>query len=603
MRFVVVGGGILGLATARQLVRSQPEAEVIVFERESAVAQHQTAHNSGVVHAGIYYAPGSLKARLCRRGLTLLRNFCTDRGLPYEACGKVVVATDEREIEPLRRLEERARANGVPGLRWLAGSELTAVEPHVRGVAGLHSPETAIADFAAVARAYADDLTLAGGQIRTGVTVVRIRQSGRNPRTEFADGSSLEADRVIVCAGLQADRLAMASGEPPEPRIVPFRGEYWQLRPERAHLVRGLIYPVPDPALPFLGVHLTRKIDGTVVLGPNAILSTARHAYERRRFVARDAYEALSWPGTLRMLRRHWRAGVGEIVRSASKRQFVREVARYVPAVGPSGRTPAPAGVRAQAIDRDGSLVDDFRLSAPRPRHLGAQRSLAGRDLLAGHRRGARQPRDGERLARESLTATAMQIAGYPSNTQRAGDEPSVVAGVRDDFMWAGEHHDSGRQSQRKEKAERIGASAPLDATRAASRGPGRSSAERCGHRDQRPAGRHEKARENVARQMGAEHEQAIGDQGREGATGRGGHRTKPWRRDEDDGQRQCHSGGGVAARPPGVWHVGCSHHQRRGAWLREQSLQHESGDIRADQHDAGGARCSQLPRGRARTR
>jgi L-2-hydroxyglutarate oxidase LhgO len=362
VRFVVVGGGILGLATARQLTLSDPDAEVVVLERETALAQHQTTHNSGVVHAGIYYAPGSLKARLCRRGLTLLRDFCAERGLPYDACGKVVVATDEAEVEPLRRLEERATTNGVPGLRWLEQSELTEVEPHVRGVAGLHSPETAIADFAAVARAYAEDVSNAGGQIRTGAAVTRVHQNGAKPTVDLVDGTSLGADRVIVCAGLQADRLAMASGEPAEPRIVPFRGEYWQLRPERSHLVRGLIYPVPDPALPFLGVHLTRKIDGTVVLGPNAILSTARHAYERRRFVARDAYEAISWPGTLRMLRRHWRAGLHEIVRSASKRQFVREVARYVPAVSSVDVLPAPAGVRAQAIDRDGSLVDDFRL-------------------------------------------------------------------------------------------------------------------------------------------------------------------------------------------------------------------------------------------------
>ena len=362
MRYVIVGGGILGLATARQLATSQPDAEVVVLEREQSLAQHQTSHNSGVVHAGIYYAPGSLKARLCRRGLGLLRDFCAERRLPYDACGKVVVAVDEREVEPLRRLEERATANGVPGLRWLEQNELIAVEPYVAGVAGLHSPETAIADFAAVARAFASDVTNAGGEIRTGAGVARVRQDGKNPSVELLDGSRVDGDRVIVCAGLQADRLAMASGEPAEPRIVPFRGEYWQLKPERAHLVRGLIYPVPDPALPFLGVHLTRKIDGSVLLGPNAILSTARHAYEHRRFVARDAYEAISWPGTLRMLRKHWRAGVGEIIRSASKRQFVREVARYVPAVGPHDVLPAPAGVRAQAIDRDGSLVDDFRL-------------------------------------------------------------------------------------------------------------------------------------------------------------------------------------------------------------------------------------------------
>ena len=392
MRYVVVGGGILGLATARQLVSSQSDAEVTVLEREAALGRHQTMHNSGVVHAGIYYAPGSLKARLCRRGLVLLREFCAQKNLPYDACGKVVVAVDESEVEPLKRLEQRATENGVPGLRWLEASELTEVEPYARGVAGLHSPETAIADFAAVANAYAEDVTSAGGQIRTSVAVGRIRQNGRSPTVELADGTTVEADRVIVCAGLQADRLAMASGEPAEPRIVPFRGEYWQLRPERAHLVRGLIYPVPDPALPFLGVHLTRKIDGTVVLGPNAILSTSRHAYDRRQFVLRDAYEAISWPGTLRMLRRHWRAGVGEVIRSASKRQFVREVARYVPAVAIEDVLPAPAGVRAQAIDRDGSLVDDFRLAthgnvtwvrnAPSP---AATSSLAIAEELVSH--------------------------------------------------------------------------------------------------------------------------------------------------------------------------------------------------------------------------
>ena len=362
MRYVVVGGGILGLATARQLAASSPDADIVVLEREDGLARHQTSHNSGVVHAGIYYAPGSLKARLCRRGLALLRDYCAEHGLPYDACGKLVVAKDDSEVEPLRRLSERATENGVPGLRWLESGELTAIEPNVRGVAALHSPETAIADFAAVAKAFAAEVAAAGGEIRTSAPVARVKQDGRHPIVELADGSTVQGDRVIVCAGLQADRLALASGEPAEPRIVPFRGEYWQLRPDRSHLVRGLIYPVPDPALPFLGVHLTRKIDGTVVLGPNAILSTARDAYERRRFDLRDTYDAIRWPGTFRMLRRHWRAGVGELKRSASKRVFVSEVAEYVPAVSVDDVLPAPAGVRAQAIDRDGSLVDDFRL-------------------------------------------------------------------------------------------------------------------------------------------------------------------------------------------------------------------------------------------------
>lgn len=363
MRYVVVGGGILGLATARLLATSSAGAEIVVLEREPALARHQTSHNSGVVHSGLYYAPGSLKARLCRRGLGLLRDYCAQQELPYDACGKLVVAKDEREVEPLRRLSERAAGNGVPGLRWLEASELASIEPHVRGVAGLHSPETAIADFAAVARAFAAEVTAAGGEIRLCAPVARVdRNGGRRPRVELSDGSAVEGDRVIVCAGLQADRLAVASGEPAEPRIVPFRGEYWQLRADRAHLVRGLIYPVPDPALPFLGVHLTRRVDGTILLGPNAVLATARDAYDRRRIDLRDTYDALSWPGTLRMLRRHWRAGVGELKRSASRRLFVGEVARYVPDITSDDVVPALAGVRAQAIDRDGSLVDDFRL-------------------------------------------------------------------------------------------------------------------------------------------------------------------------------------------------------------------------------------------------
>jgi L-2-hydroxyglutarate oxidase LhgO len=363
MRVVVVGGGILGLATARLLASSVDGAEVVVIEKEAALARHQTARNSGVAHAGLYYTPGSLKATLCRRGVVLLRDFCAARGVPYEECGKVVVATEERELEPLRRLAERAAANGVPGLRWLDAGELREVEPHARGLAGLHSPETAIVDFVAVAGALATEVQGSGGEIRTGTRVVRVLNDGRRPTVELDHGPPLAADRVVVCAGLQADRLARASGQPAEPRIVPFRGEYWQLRPDRTHLVRGLIYPVPDPTLPFLGVHLTPRIGGAVWLGPNAVLSLAREGYGRADVNLRDVYDTASWPGTRRMMRRHWRAGVGEVARSARKHLFIREVQRYVPSVTPQDAVRAPAGVRAQAIDRDGSLVDDFRLS------------------------------------------------------------------------------------------------------------------------------------------------------------------------------------------------------------------------------------------------
>jgi L-2-hydroxyglutarate oxidase LhgO len=362
MRIAVVGGGILGLATARLLVTSRPGDEVVVLEKEDALARHQTGHNSGVVHAGLYYAPGSLKARLCTRGRELMKEFCAQKGVVYDECGKVVVATRSAEVAPLRRLHERAATNGVPGLRWLEGAELAEVEPHVTGVAGLHSPHTAIVDFVAVANAMAEDLRAAGAEIRTGAPVMRVSGHGSRPRVELHAGETLEADRIIVCAGLQSDRLARASGQDAEPRIVPFRGEYFALAPGRTHLVRGLIYPVPDPALPFLGVHLTRRFDGSVWLGPNAVLATALEGYRRGAVVWRELFETLAWPGTRRMMRRHWRAGAGELYRSARKSAFIAELQRYVPELSEDDAVPAPAGVRAQAVDRDGSLVDDFRL-------------------------------------------------------------------------------------------------------------------------------------------------------------------------------------------------------------------------------------------------
>jgi len=363
MRVVVVGGGILGLATARLIAREQPGAEVTVLEKEPQLGLHQTATNSGVVHAGIYYEPGSLKARLCRRGVALVRDFCAERGIPYEACGKLVVALREEELPRLDRLEQRARANGVPGLRRLDATQLREIEPHAAGIAALHSPETAITNFRAVALALADELRERGGDVRTGVEVARVRAgAGAAAVVELADGSTLHADRAIVCAGLHADRLARASGEDPAPRIVPFRGEYWALRPERRSLVRGLIYPVPDPTLPFLGVHLTKKVDGSVLIGPNAVLALAREGYTRGTVRGRDVAETLAWGGTWRLMRRHWRAGAGELRRSLSKRVFISEARAYVPELRMSDAVRAGAGVRAQAVDRDGAMVDDFRI-------------------------------------------------------------------------------------------------------------------------------------------------------------------------------------------------------------------------------------------------
>jgi L-2-hydroxyglutarate oxidase LhgO len=364
MRIVVVGGGILGVAAARLLAREHRGEEIILLEKEQALAQHQTAHNSGVVHAGIYYQPGSLKARLCRRGGALMAEFCEQHALPYEACGKVVIARDERELERLRRLAERAAANEVPGLRWLDEADLRAIEPHAAGIAALHSPQSAIADFGAVTRVLAQELEGLGGEIRTGTLVRSVTAATGGATVELAGGERLAADRVLVCAGLHSDRLARASGERAEPRIVPFRGEYWKLRPERAGLVRGLIYPVPDPSLPFLGVHLTRKIGGEVWIGPNAVIALAREGYLRRTLRAHDIAETLGWPGTWRMTARHWRAGLDELRRSASRRAFVAAAADYVPELRSRDVERAGAGVRAQAMDRDGTLVDDFRLDS-----------------------------------------------------------------------------------------------------------------------------------------------------------------------------------------------------------------------------------------------
>jgi len=363
MRVVIVGGGILGLATAR-LLAGERGADVLVLEKEGGLAQHQTGHNSGVVHAGLYYAPGSLKARLCARGLSLLKTFCLERGVEYDECGKLVIATHEREMERFDALEVRARANGVPGLRRLGASELRGIEPCASGIAALHSPATAIVEFGEVARAMADDARVAGATIETRAEVGRVLGAGRTAEIELADGAVIRADRAIVCAGLHVDRLARASGQPAEPRIVPFRGEYWQLRPARRQLVRGLIYPVPDPALPFLGIHLTRRTDGSVWIGPNAILALAREGYRRGAFVARDAWDALGWPGAWRLFGRYWRVGLAEIHRTLSKRAFIREAQRFVPELQAGDVIRAAAGVRAQAVDRDGSLVDDFRLQA-----------------------------------------------------------------------------------------------------------------------------------------------------------------------------------------------------------------------------------------------
>jgi (S)-2-hydroxyglutarate dehydrogenase len=340
----VIGAGIVGLAVAREVLLRRPGTRVTVFERDSEPGQHQTARNSGVIHAGIYYAPGSLKAKLCVEGARDLYAYCEERGIAHERIGKVIVALDASELPALDELERRGRANGVPGLRRLTGDELRELEPAAAGVAALHSPNTGIVDFPAVARAYADDVRRAGGEVLLGCGVERVADGV----VHHAQGAT-SAQRVIACAGGFSDRLAVASGADPDPRIVPFRGAYLKLARARRDLVCSLIYPVPDPSLPFLGVHFTRHVDGNVYLGPTALLEPHLRSF--------------AWPGTYRMARRWWRTGVTELGYAASTARYAREAARYVPALEPADVEPAFTGTRAQALARDGKLVDDFVFS------------------------------------------------------------------------------------------------------------------------------------------------------------------------------------------------------------------------------------------------
>jgi 2-hydroxyglutarate dehydrogenase len=359
----IVGGGILGLAVARELLGRRPQLSLCVLEREREVGSHQTGHNSGVVHAGIYYTPGSLKARLCVAGARELYEYCAERGIAYEQCGKVIVATDASELGRLDELERRGRANRVPGMVRLDADGICALEPHAVGIAGLHSPATGIVSFPAVARAYAEDVTAAGGVVVLGCEVQAVSAGARTLRLQHSGGVT-EAGHAIFCAGAWADRLAVAAGADPDPRIVPFRGAYLRLAPERRELVRSLIYPVPDPSLPFLGVHLTKHIDGDVLIGPTALLAGARDAYALSKIRPRDIADTLAWPGSWRMFARWWRTGLTEMRHAAIRAAFVRAAARYVPELRVRDVEPAFAGVRAQALARDGRLVDDFVFSA-----------------------------------------------------------------------------------------------------------------------------------------------------------------------------------------------------------------------------------------------
>jgi len=386
---VVVGAGILGLAVARELHRREPGRSIAVLEREDEVGFHQTGHNSGVIHAGIYYVPGSLKARLCVQGARELYELCEQKGVAFERCGKVIVALDESELGRLDELERRGIANEVPGLRRIGTEELRELEPHATGVAALHSPDTGIVDFPGVARALADELRVAGVEVATGCGVTGARAAGGRLQLTHSLGET-RARFAVFCAGGWSDRLAVKAGAGPDPRIVPFRGAYLKLKPERRELCRSLIYPLPDPDLPFLGVHLTKHISGEVLVGPTALLSPSRDAYSLATVRPRDVVSTLAWPGTWRMARRWWRTGTVEMRYAASRAAFAREAARYVPGLNAADVEPAFAGVRAQALSRDGKLVDDFVFShteralhvrnAPSP---GATSSLAIARMVA----------------------------------------------------------------------------------------------------------------------------------------------------------------------------------------------------------------------------
>lgn len=379
----IVGGGIVGLAIAREMIRRRPRLSVCVLEREELLGRHQTGHNSGVIHAGIYYAPGSLKARLCVKGGRELYAYCAEKGIPHARCGKLVIATGPEELPRLRELERRGRLNGVSELRMLGRAEIAELEPHATGLAALHSPATGIADFAAVAGSFAEDFRVAGGRIATSCAVTAAAEHGRALRLVHSQGAT-EAGNAIFCAGAWADRLAVAAGASAEPRIVPFRGAYMRLLPERRHLVNSLIYPVPDPALPFLGVHLTRTTGGEVLVGPTALLVGARDAYRLRTVRRRDLTETLAWPGTWLMAARWWRSGARELGHAASPARLLAAAARYVPELTPADAEPAFAGVRAQAMDRRGRLLDDFAFSAtPRALHLRNAPSPAATSSLA----------------------------------------------------------------------------------------------------------------------------------------------------------------------------------------------------------------------------
>ena len=355
----VVGAGLVGLAAARQLVSRHPDLRVAVLDKEPAVARHQSGHNSGVVHAGLYYTPGSLKARLCREGASLLREFCAAAEIPLVTRGKLVVAAEEWELPRLAELQRRGEENGIAGIRELSPSELREVAPHVVGVRALHVPESGVVDYRLVAARLADELATAGATVQLGAEVVSAHRNGGGLTLETR-AETLHARALVVCAGLQSDRMAALLGLESAVRVVPFRGDYWRLRGRAASFVRGLVYPVPDPSFPFLGVHFTRGIDDVVSVGPNAVPSLARERYSRFGVSPRDARDTLTWPGLFRLARRYAKTGALEVWRDVSKRAAVADMRRYVPELQAADVVRAGCGIRAQVMTRAGELVDDF---------------------------------------------------------------------------------------------------------------------------------------------------------------------------------------------------------------------------------------------------
>ena len=358
--FAVIGGGIVGLSSARSLLESYPDAGVLVLEKESAWARHQTGHNSGVIHSGIYYKPGSLKARFCKEGAQRLVEFCQEHAIAYEICGKVIVATEPGEMTRLRNLYERGIENGL-AVEKIGPEELKELEPHATGIAALKVPSTGIVDFVGVAETFAKMVAEKGGELAVSAEVTGISETGEAVELRAA-GKSFRARALINCAGLHSDRIAALGGVETGARIVPFRGEYYDLKPQRRHLVRNLIYPVPDPSFPFLGVHFTRTAEGGVEAGPNAVLGFAREGYKKTDVKLKDLAEVISYPAFWRLAAKNWRTGAGEVLRSLSKSAFVGGLQRLVPELEAEDLVPTEAGVRAQALKKDGTLVDDFHI-------------------------------------------------------------------------------------------------------------------------------------------------------------------------------------------------------------------------------------------------